>query len=416
MRAAEADKAPPFSIDASGLTAVAVAVSGGSDSIALLHLVKRWADARHVHVTALTVDHGLRQESVQEVEQVGRWATALNVPHVVLRWLGEKPKSGLQAKARDARYDLMTQWCEQNVVNCLLTAHTENDQAETVAMRMTRTQTDASLAGIRPVLMWNGIRIVRPLLGVRRQVLRDWLSAIGQGWIDDPSNENPMFERVRVRRQLAESDIATFSQQARDALVRAQQEDADALAFLKSHVRFFREGFATIAISAGQQEVDDAVISLLLRIIGSGTHVRKERERLALWLKQAGSGRRTLGGVIIAKRKAEIVFMREAGRIAKGISVIPDSGNLLWDGRFRISGPPGTQIASASQAGSLMPCKGMPSAASQSLPADVSGAKEMVIAHFEPKTIYFDESFMFQLFNDPARLGIRIDATYVKLH
>ena len=105
---------------------VGLAVSGGSDSMSLLRLAARWAGEHRL--TVLTVDHGLRPGSAEEAAQVGRRAAALGLPHVTLSWEGEKPATGIQAKAREARYRLMKEWCEANGVPALLTAHTIDDQ------------------------------------------------------------------------------------------------------------------------------------------------------------------------------------------------------------------------------------------------------------------------------------------------
>ena len=144
---------------------MALAVSGGSDSVALMHLAKSWADANHpdLKLSILTVDHGLRPESAGEAEQVGEWAGAMGLSHHVLAWGGPKPETGLQARAREARYGLMAQWCRDNDAGLLLTAHTLDDQAETVLMRLERSLSPGSLAGIAAEGSWDGLRLLRPL-------------------------------------------------------------------------------------------------------------------------------------------------------------------------------------------------------------------------------------------------------------
>ena len=114
---------------------IALAVSGGSDSMALLRLAEQWSKKNSVKISALTVDHGLRAEAAAEARQVADWCATLSLNHHTLRWEGVKPKTGLQAKARVARYDLMGDWCVSNGVSYLLTGHTMDDQAETVLMR-----------------------------------------------------------------------------------------------------------------------------------------------------------------------------------------------------------------------------------------------------------------------------------------
>ena len=185
---------------------IAVAVSGGSDSMALLRLLLQSTKSRIVRpqIFVLTVDHGLRAESSAEAQRVAAWCAALGVHHETLKWQGPKPASGIQAKARAARYALMTEWCLQHSVSVLLTAHTADDQAETVVMRRRRTQSALSLAGIWPTRDWNGIQILRPLLETPKTNLQLYLKNIGQEWIEDPSNHDRRYERVRIREELRE--------------------------------------------------------------------------------------------------------------------------------------------------------------------------------------------------------------------
>ncbi|MBM3519829.1 MAG: tRNA lysidine(34) synthetase TilS, partial [Alphaproteobacteria bacterium] len=176
---------------------VALAVSGGSDSMAMLRLATEWRDEfrRDCKLSVLTVDHGLRPGSAAEAEKVAARARGLGLDQATLHWAGSRGGAGLQARARKARYDLMASWCREQGAEALLTAHTLDDQAETVLMRLSRTASIDSLAAIRGDGHWAGTRLVRPLLAVRREALRAYLTAIGQGWIEDPSNGDPRFER-----------------------------------------------------------------------------------------------------------------------------------------------------------------------------------------------------------------------------
>ncbi len=178
MRAAEAELHSFTKQDCEKLFAalrderhIAVAVSGGSDSMALLRLAEQWAHHR-IKISVLTVDHGLRSEAAAEAVKVAEWCALLGLEHHILRWEGAKPKTGLQAKARAARYDLLSAWCKTNGVTYLLTGHTMDDQAETVLMRQQRTDTAESLAGIWETAVWDGVNVFRPLLGQSRADLR----------------------------------------------------------------------------------------------------------------------------------------------------------------------------------------------------------------------------------------------------
>jgi len=130
---------------------IAVAVSGGGDSMALCLLAHGWCERHRGSLHALTVDHGLRAGSDGEAEGVGTWLTRLNISHDVLRWLGPKPATGLQAKARDARYGLMTEWAKARGIADILVAHNLEDQAETFLMRLERGAGIDGLAAMAPV-------------------------------------------------------------------------------------------------------------------------------------------------------------------------------------------------------------------------------------------------------------------------
>jgi tRNA(Ile)-lysidine synthase len=179
--------------------AVAVAVSGGPDSLALMLLADRWA-RRHGGVAwGLTVDHGLRPESAAETRVVAGWLAARNIPHETLTWDAAKPASGIQEAAREARYRLLAEWCRRRGVLHLLTAHHREDQAETYLIRRRAGSGPDGLAAMSAARELPGCRLVRPLLAVPRARLGALLAAEGQPFLSDPSNANPAFERSRLR-------------------------------------------------------------------------------------------------------------------------------------------------------------------------------------------------------------------------
>ncbi|MCP5371685.1 MAG: tRNA lysidine(34) synthetase TilS [Hyphomicrobiales bacterium] len=183
---------------------LAVALSGGADSLALTLLADAWARERRGRVTALTVDHGLRPDSGAEARTVAAWMAARGIAHQVLPWTGPKPAAGVQAAARTARLALLAGRCRELGILHLLLAHHLDDQAETVLMRLGRGSGPDGLAAMAPVLAAAETRLLRPLLTVPGARLRALLAAAGQGWIEDPSNADTRFERVRLRRRLAQ--------------------------------------------------------------------------------------------------------------------------------------------------------------------------------------------------------------------
>jgi tRNA(Ile)-lysidine synthase len=369
-----------------GLPRVAVAVSGGSDSMALLHLVAQWSCSLRgpKELFALTVDHGLRSGSDVEAEQVGRWCAALRVPHFTLPWLGEKPKTGIQAKARKARYDLLAQWCRKNAVPILMTGHTADDQAETVYMRQQRTSSLKSLAGIWPDNEWLGVRLLRPLLTTRREALQNYLKDLGEAWLNDPSNDNPEFERVRVRRALAGADtndlnaVATLSQQA----VREQQVLAKT--WMTLHMLTDAYGVVRLtrkALQSEQEGLRTSVLSEAIQAAGNGTSPESAGvESIAAWLQHNATGRRSLNGAIVNARQHVIEVMREPGRIRDRWVVVPDNGSIVFDGRFYVFAPPGSFVGPIGQPAMLKRFKDVPALAFSALPAVKLADGEVVSA------------------------------------
>lgn len=206
-----------------------VAISGGSDSTALLHVLAQCFDPGTVEIKAVTVDHGLRKESAQEAVTVSKLAHSLGLSHDTLRWQGWDGTGNLQDQARRARYELLSDWAKANEIAILALGHTADDQAETVIMRLSRSAGVTGLAAMPVRRTQYGIAIQRPMLGLTRVQLRDYLKRQNIGWIDDPSNEDLRFDRIKARKALeileplgitakALSDVAKNMGQAREAL------------------------------------------------------------------------------------------------------------------------------------------------------------------------------------------------------
>jgi tRNA(Ile)-lysidine synthase len=178
---------------------LAVAVSGGRDSLALALLAREWARGRGGRIVGLVVDHGLRPESASEAAATGATLRRLGCDAELLRWSEAKPRAGLQEAARAARYRLLRQACRCRGILHLLVAHHADDQAETVAMRVARRSGPDGLAGMSAIVELPEVRLLRPLLGVGRSRLTATLLACNVAWLDDPSNADPRFERARLR-------------------------------------------------------------------------------------------------------------------------------------------------------------------------------------------------------------------------
>ena len=187
-----------------------VAVSGGSDSLGLLFGLAALVPA--VKLVALTVDHGLRPGSADEARWVKSRCRRLGIRHETLKWDSGQPATGLQAAARAARYRLMAEASARLGLSAVLTAHTRDDQSETLVMRRARSASEDApgLAGIPPATLFEGrMWVLRPLIGLPRSTIRDFLGEKGVAdWIEDPSNSDPRFERVRVRTRFREQGTA----------------------------------------------------------------------------------------------------------------------------------------------------------------------------------------------------------------
>jgi tRNA(Ile)-lysidine synthase len=182
-----------------------------------MHLLVGFARARKLPLpVVLTVDHGLRKTSAGDARQVTRWAKKAGLKAHVLVWRGKKPKSGIEALAREARYRLMGAWMVKQNIATLFVGHTEDDQAETFLLRLARGSGLDGLAAMRaevpwPVAGFAGLSVARPLLGLGRKALRDYLVSIDQDWLEDPMNEDLAFDRVKLRRARAALEEAGLS-------------------------------------------------------------------------------------------------------------------------------------------------------------------------------------------------------------
>jgi tRNA(Ile)-lysidine synthase len=205
----EDDKSPISVRQAKGLfadwknaSALVLAVSGGPDSIALMWLAARWRNAlsRGPALLAVTVDHGLRPESAREAREVKRLARTLGVAHRTMRWTDAKPKSGIPAAARAARYHMLASAARGNGANHILTAHTRDDQAETLLMRLLRGSGISGLAAMARESEREGVFIARPFLTISKSRLIATLERAGIDYADDPTNRDVGFTRPRIRK------------------------------------------------------------------------------------------------------------------------------------------------------------------------------------------------------------------------
>ncbi len=346
---------------------LAVAVSGGADSLALGLLAHGWARRRGGKVTALTVDHRLRSASTAEARQVKAWLRSHSISHRTLTWTegnpsgspkGSRPPpaANLQARARAARYGLLAGWCRANRVLHLLIGHQLEDQAETFVLRLARGSGVDGLAAMAPVVALEGVRILRPLLPVGAEQCRRYLRRRGQPWIEDPSNRDTAFGRVRVRAMLPVLagngiDAARLAATAQ-RLGRARQAlEHGVVDLLAVAATMYPAGYCRLETGPFRAQPAEIALRGLARTLmcvgGALYPPRFERlERLYGAIIQGGPGEaRTLGGcrIVPLGRKGAIDALwicREAAAMAPPLAIAPGA-RTRWDGRFDVTLGPG---------------------------------------------------------------------------
>lgn len=330
-------------IDLTGRQAIVAAVSGGSDSVALLLLAKAWLETSFpaVRLVAVTVDHRLRPESGAEARDVAALCARHGITHRIMRWDGDKPASGVSAAARAARYRLLAEAARSAGADIVLTGHTLDDQAETVAMRQARGE-GRGLAGMAPATLFEGRTwIVRPLLGARRQALRDFLSANETGWTDDPSNTNTRYERPRVRAGLAAEgerrellatmDLAQRSRVALGARAATLLRETAVLA-APGLIRLEPHFPAAVGMDAGGY-----ALRILLAVCGGAAYLPDEARSEELFRRlRTAPLRATLSRTVVDARKGGIFLRRESRGLPAAVPVVD---GMVWDGRYRLHCP-----------------------------------------------------------------------------
>ncbi len=318
-----------------------VAVSGGSDSVALLHILKNISDSSGVRIYAATVDHGLRPEAAAEAAGVADLCRTLGVAHQTLHWRGWDGTGNLQNAARDARYGLMRDWAQALGLEAVALGHTAEDQAETVLMRLARRAGVDGLSAMSDHSLRNGVVWLRPLLNQRRGALQAYLAARGVSWVSDSSNVDLRFDRVKARAALVALQdlgigIAELSEVARNM--------ADARTALRS---LAQDGLLACARPVhGGVKIDIATLEALpnetqrrvwnhaLGWINARPYPPR-RAALAAFMGSVGAGEGTvLGGCAVICRRGTAWLFRESAPVSEVVC----NASALWDGRWRLGG------------------------------------------------------------------------------
>ncbi len=329
-----------------GPSRILVAISGGSDSTGLLLALAEASKAvpnSKISLCAVTVDHALRTESAEEARQVAALCGALDIPHLVKVWQGEKPKAGIMSAARDARYALLAEAAENFNADIVVTAHTTDDQRETLAMRRERSEQPST--GIADLVLFDRrLWVARPLLGCRRETIREYLRTRHVGWIDDPSNDDPKYERVRMRSRLAEQPGAVSDAGEAGEL----RESVAGLA-----ARWLEQHFVLHSPSVGQvlpagltaeRDILDYAIARLAAVFGGQAFPlgRKQTDDVLALIKSDRPDRMTAGRVVFDLRRDGLFLVRENRGILP-LTLAPGARGV-WDRRFLVENAAPTDI------------------------------------------------------------------------
>lgn len=315
---------------------ILIALSGGGDSVGLTTALSRIharKPASGFQFITATVDHGLRAESQTEAETAGRLAMSLGIQHTILNWAGDKPKTGLQAAAREARYGLLARHALDEGAELILTGHNLDDNIETLQMRQARTADPDAHGMAEAVLLSGRIWAARPLLGLRRETIRAYLRDQGVSWADDPSNANPVFERVRLRSAVADGSVPDFA-----LLMRKRQARMNATAaFLATRAAVLGLKVGVVDLT-GVDVADPALLdglAALAAVLGGREHGigLEAREALLCYLR-AGEGQMTAGRVVFDRRGDRLYLQREKRGLPTMIA--PAGAAVIWDSRLRI--------------------------------------------------------------------------------
>jgi tRNA(Ile)-lysidine synthase len=327
---------------------VALAVSGGPDSVALMLLAAEWRHERAdgPDLSVLTVDHGLRADSRDEALMVGRMANALGIPHTILTWEGVEIGASLQAKARAARYDLMAAHCCAHDISTLVTGHHLDDQAETLLMRLKRGSGLDGLAAIPAEGAWAGITLLRPLLDVPKVRLVATLEERGITFATDPSNTDSRFERACIRGDiealaglgLTPEALALSARRLRRARAALDHAAHD---FLLRHSEMSEAGYAVLgqeALRSAPQEIALRALACLIGAVGGGEDPIRlgKLEALLAALTEDPAKPHTLGRCRIEPRSGRLGIFRELRKEGLPVLELEPGGWTLWDNRFKV--------------------------------------------------------------------------------
>ncbi|MCH9753812.1 MAG: tRNA lysidine(34) synthetase TilS, partial [Alphaproteobacteria bacterium] len=327
----------------------AVALSGGSDSMALAVLLNDYSKKNNKELVALIVDHNLRDNSSVEARNVSEIITNLGIKNEILTWAHQEISSNIQERAREARLSLLTEYCKTHKIKYLFTAHHKNDVAETFLMNMIRGSGIYGMSSIPSMTVYNDTQLLRPLLNFHKNTLRDYLLKKKVKWIEDPSNENKNFLRTKVRTLINSKEMSNIIPdyemlvdrialnakniaRSRTAIENICEKE------IKKNIILHQEGYVSLSYNNFfnlEEEIGLKILSSCLVTV-SGEHSHKPRfnslEKLYKHIKDNNTAK-TLWGCETLVKKDIIYIYREIGKKAPSLKKRKET-ELIWDNRF----------------------------------------------------------------------------------
>ena len=318
---------------------IGVAVSGGSDSLALLHLLHDWG---RVPVSAATLDHGLRPEAADEAVRVAKICDRLGIEHSTLKWLGWDGKGNLQDQARRTRYALLADWARETGCDVVCLGHTLDDQVETFLMRLARSSGVDGLSGMEHRIYRHDVRFERPLLTERRADLRAYLTRIGVEWIDDPSNEDERFDRVKARKALGVlEDIGLTADAIEGSMVNLRLASLELRDLARETAgRICKEPggdvvFDRAAFRRLNPEMQHRLLSKVLMFVSSEEYPPRHEPMWDAQMAVIEASNRSLHGCLILVSNMTVRITREYNAVKD----LTAPTNQPWDTRWDLDGP-----------------------------------------------------------------------------
>ena len=322
-----------------------IAASGGPDSLCLILLANEFALKNNYKISVLTVDHQLRRESSKEAIWLNKILKKMNIKHYILKWNGKKPKSNVMETARLKRYDLMIDKCLKLNIKYLLTAHHLDDQIENFFMRLVRGSGLKGLSSMSKSVKMNGIKVIRPLLEYQKKSLIKVLANNSQKYVQDPSNDNSKYDRIRYRKLIGGLIDEGLNKNRLNKLILNLNQVDDAINYstinsIDKTISQNRYGNIIVDRKIFFNLPKELQFRVLLFVLNSNERKKKKikSESILILLDILNSSdfkRHTLNKNLFINKKKNILVVKEAGRIKSKESI--KKKNFVWRDIYKIN-------------------------------------------------------------------------------